>query len=125
MSAMRLYKQDPWGVRLYNKIAHSKFQWKYLKNNPKYDAFYCAKIGNGTDKGKWLNKFIKRFFTGTHDYNVAGTIHLKLKTTSYKMNNNLNVMIYFFKNLKKLNKDNYLGEVFKAQLIKSTIKEAA
>lgn len=119
------YADRVYGVKNYNKVVFNKFHYNYLKKNKNYDAWYCGKIGNGTDKGKWLNKFIKRFFTGTHDYNVAGKIHLKLKTTKFKMNNNLNVMIYFFKNLKKLNKDNYLGEVFKAQLVKTMVKEAA
>ena len=49
----------------------------------------------------------------------------KLKTTNYKMNNDLSVMVAWFKNLKKLKQHHFDGEVFNAQLVYQPIKEAA
>tara|TARA_R110000803_G_scaffold44899_3_gene94828 strand:+ start:1394 stop:1720 length:327 start_codon:yes stop_codon:yes gene_type:complete len=95
-------------------------------SNYKKDLEYkVPKISNKTDKGKWLNSFVKKFFTGFHNYNYVGKIHLKLKTTNYKMNNDLSVMVAWFKNLKKLKQHHFDGEVFNAQLVYQPIKEAA
>ena len=105
---------------------------KFQKNlstgysNWKKDLEYkVPKISNKTDKGKWLNAFVNKFFTGSHNYNFVGKIHLKLKTTTYKMNNDLSVMVAWFKNLKKLKQDQFVGEVFNAQLYRDNLKEAA
>jgi len=96
---------------------------KFQKNlntgysNYKKDCEYkIPKIGIKTDKGKWLNAFVKKFLTGSHNYDYVGKIHLKLKTTTYKMNNDLSVMVAWFKNLKKLKQHHFEGEVFNAQL---------
>ena len=105
---------------------------KFQKNlstgysNWKKDLEYkVPKISNKTDKGKWLNACVKKFFTGTHNYNFVGKIHLKLKTTQFTMNNDLSVMVGFFKNLKKLKQHQFVGEVFNAQLYRDNLKEAA
>ena len=87
-------------------------------SNHKKDCEYkVPKISNNTDKGKWLNAFVIKFFTGSHK------IHLKLKTTTYKMNNDLSVMVAWFKNLKKLKQHHFVGEVFKSQLYKQQYYE--
>ena len=88
-------------------------------------SYKVPKISNKTDKGKWLNAFVNKFFTGSHNYIFVGKIHLKLKTTTYKMNNDLSVMVAWFKNLKKLKQDQFVGEVFNAQLYRDNLKEAA
>tara|TARA_Y100001951_G_scaffold49564_1_gene39095 strand:- start:2508 stop:2834 length:327 start_codon:yes stop_codon:yes gene_type:complete len=88
-------------------------------------SYKVPKISNNTDKGKWLNSFVGKFFTGSHNYNFDGKIHVKLKTTQFKMNNDLSVMVAWFKNLKKLKQDQFVGEVFKAQLYRNNLKEAA
>jgi len=41
------------------------------------------------------------------------------------MNNDLSVMVGFFKNLKKLKQHQFVGEVFNAQLYRNNLKEAA
>lgn len=93
-------------------------------SNYKKDCEYkVPKISNNTDKGKWLNAFVSKFFTGSHNYDYVGKIHLKLKTTTYKMNNDLSVMVAWFKNLKKLKQHHFVGEVFKSQLYKQQYYE--
>jgi hypothetical protein len=93
-------------------------------SNYKKDLEYkVPEISNKTFKGKWLNAFVKKFLTGSHNYNYVGKIHLKLKTTTYKMNNDLSVMVAWFKNLKKLKQHHFDGEIFNVQLL--TLKEAA
>ena len=95
-------------------------------SNHKKDCEYkVPKISNNTDKGKWLNCFVGKFFTGSHNYNFVGKIHLKLKTTTYKMNNDLSVMVAWFKNLKKLKQHHFVGEVFNSQLVYQPTQEAA
>ena len=89
----------------------------------KNKEYKLPKIGIKTDKGKWLNAFVKKFLTGSHNYDYVGKIHLKLKTTTYKMNNDLSVMVAWFKNLKKLKQHHFVGEVFKAQLYKQQYYE--
>jgi len=105
---------------------------KFQKNlntgysNYKKDCEYkIPKISIKTDKGKWLNAFVKKFLTGSHNYNFVGKIHVKLKTTQFKMNNDLSVMVAWFKNLKKLKQDQFVGEVFNSQLVYQPVKEAA
>ena len=105
---------------------------KYQKNlstgysNWKKDLEYkVPKISNKTDKGKWLNAFVNKFFIGSHNYNFVGKIHVKLKTTQFKMNNDLSVMVAWFKNLKKLKQDQFVGEVFNSQLVYQPTQEAA
>ena len=95
-------------------------------SNHKKDCEYkVPKISNNTDKGKWLNSFVGKFFTGSHNYNFVGKIHLKLKTTTYKMNNDLSVMVAWFKNLKKLKQHHFVGEVFNCKLVYQPTQEAA
>ena len=94
--------------------------------NYKKDLEYkVPKISNKTFKGKWLNDFVTKFLTGSHNYNFVGKIHLKLKTTTYKMNNDLSVMVAWFKNLKKLKQHHFVGEVFNSQLVYQPTQEAA
>ena len=88
-------------------------------------SYKVPKIGTKTDKGKWLNAFIQKFFTGSHNYDYVGKIHVKLKTTNFKINNDLSVMVAWFKNLKKLKQHHFVGEVFNAQLYRDQYKEAA
>jgi len=95
------------------------------KDGWKNKEYKVPAISNKTDKGKWLNAYVKKFFTGTHNYNLVGKIHLKLKTTSFTMNNNLVGLVGFFKNLKKLKQHQFVGEVFDAQLYRDNLKEAA
>ena len=95
------------------------------KDGWKIKEYKVPAIFNKTDKGKWLNAYVKKFFTGTHNYNFDGKIHLKLKTTSFTMNNNLVGLVGFFKNLKKLKQHQFVGEVFDAQLYRDNLKEAA
>ena len=54
------------------------------KDGWKNKEYKVPAISNKTDKGKWLNAYVKKFFTGTHNYNFVGKIHLKLKTTSFR-----------------------------------------
>ena len=91
----------------------------------KNKEYKLPKIGVKTDKGKWLNSFVKMFLTGSHNYNFVGKIHVKLKTTQFKMNNDLSVMVAWFKNLKKLKQDQFVGEVFNSQLVYQPTQEAA
>ena len=95
------------------------------KDGSKNKEYKVPAISNKTDKGKWLNAYVKKFFTGTHNYNFVGKIHLKLKTTTFTMNNNLVGLVGFFKNLKKLKQHQFVGEVFNAQLYRNNLKEAA
>lgn len=95
------------------------------KDGWKNKEYKVPAISNKTDKGKWLNAYVKKFFTGTHNYNFVGKIHLKLKTTTFTMNNNLVGLVGFFKNLKKLKQHHFEGEVFNSQLVYQTTKEAA
>jgi hypothetical protein len=88
----------------------------------KWKEYKVPALSNKTDKGKWLNAYVNRFFRGCchphpSTYNYVGKIHLKLKTTTFTMNNNLAGLVGFFKNLKKLKQHQFVGEVFKAQTI--------
>ena len=80
------------------------------KDGWKNKEYKVPAISNKTDKGKWLNAYVKKFFTGTHNYNFVGKIHLKLKTTSFTMNNNLVGLVGFFKNLKKLKQHQFINK---------------
>ena len=101
-------------------VVHYQDGWK----NKEYKV---PAISNKTDKGKWLNNYVKKFFDvdSQHDFNFVGKIHLKLKTTTFTMNNNMAGLIGFFKNLKKLKQHQFVGEVFNAQLYRDNLKEAA
>lgn len=92
-----------------------------------FKEYKVPAISNKTDKGKWLNAYVNKFFTGSHNYNFKGKVHVKLKNAYFKVNNDLSVMVLWFKNLKKLKKENFVGEVFNAQLYKQqyNYKEAA
>lgn len=96
-----------------------------VKYPDSYKEYKVPTISNKTDKGKWLNAYVNKFFTGSHNYEFKGKIHIKLKNAYFKVNNDLTVMINWFKNLKKLKQDHFVGEVFNAQLYKQQYKEAA
>ena len=97
---------------------------KYWSKDMKYKV---PKIGTKTDKGKWLNAYIQKFFvSGNHDYKFsAAKNYIKLKTTHFKINNKKVALVGFFKNLKKLKQYHFEGEVFNSQLIYQQQKEAA
>ena len=105
-----------------SKNIYSQFYNKSLTYKYK-----VPKIGTKTDKGKWLNAFIQKFFVvGNHDYKFSSAKnYIKLKTTHFNINNNKGVLVGFFKNLKKLKQHHFEGEVFNSQLIYQTTKEAA
>ncbi len=107
---------------------------KYKKNlstgysNWKKDTEYkVPKIGTKTDKGKWLNAYINKFFVaGNNNYHFkSAKNYIKLKTTHFNIANTKDALVGFFKNLKKLKQHHFEGEVFNVQLIYQTTKEAA
>ena len=98
--------------------------WNTFTKEMKYKV---PKISNKTDKGKWLNAFIKKFFVaGNNNYHFqSAKNYIKLKTTHFNINNNKYALVNFFKNLKKLKQHHFEGEVFNSQLVYETTKEAA
>ena len=100
-------------------IVHYVYQdprgYGYNKNM----SYKVPKIGTKTDKGKWLNAFIKWFFVPhkDHDYHwKTAKNKISLKTTVFNINNNKGALVGFFKNLKKLKQHHFEGEVFNAVL---------
>ena len=89
-----------------------------------YEKQYkIPKISNKTDKGKWLNAYANTFLKGAWIFDgQLKKLKIKLKTTQFQINNNAAVVVQFFKNLKKLKADNFVGEVFNVQ---TNLKEAA
>ena len=89
-----------------------------------YEKQYkIPKISNKTDKGKWLNTYANTFLKGAWIFDgQLKKLKIKLKTTQFQINNNAAVVVQFFKNLKKLKADNFVGEVFNVQ---TNLKEAA
>ena len=89
-----------------------------------YEKQYkIPKISNKTDKGKWLNAYANTFLKGGWIFDGQfKKLKIKLKTTQFKINNSAPVVVQFFKNLKKLKADNFVGEVFNVQ---TNLKEAA
>ncbi len=63
------------------------------KDGWKNKEYKVPAISNKTDKGKWLNAYVKKFFTGTHNYNLVGKIHLKLKKENRELKQR-NRMLY-------------------------------
>ena len=107
------------------KIVHTKDHYNYLKKSYKAKDLYCVpQLSTKTDKGRWLNAFAKLFFGDKHNYNLDGKNVIKLKNAKFRINNDLNVMVGFFKNLKKLKSDNFVGEYFNSHLLQN-MKEAA
>ena len=96
--------------------------WK--KKNVSYKV---PKISNKTDKGKWLNAYINKFFVaGNNNYHLkSAKNYIKLKTTHFNINNNKMALVGFFKNLKKLKQHHFEGEVFNSQLVYQPTQEAA
>lgn len=90
-------------------------------------SYKIPKIGIKTDKGKWLNAFINKFFVaGNNNYHFqSAKNYIKLKTTHFNINNNKGALVGFFKNLKKLKQHHFEGEVFNSQLVYQINKEAA
>ena len=90
-------------------------------------SYKVPKIGTKTDKGKWLNAFINKFFVaGNNNYHFqSAKNYIKLKTTHFNINNNKYALVNFFKNLKKLKQHHFDGEVFNAVLWLPEKKEAA
>jgi len=85
--------------------------------------YKVPKISNKTPKGKWLNDFVKKYFVvGNHDYRKTAALNfIKLKTTQFKIKNNKNALVGFFKNLKKLKQHHFDGEVFDSNLHVTTV----
>ena len=90
-------------------------------------SYKVPKISNKTDKGKWLNAFINKFFVpGNNKYYLkSAKNYIKLKTTHFNINNNKMALVGFFKNLKKLKQHHFEGEVFNSQLVYQPTQEAA
>jgi hypothetical protein len=99
----------------------------YSKNWNKGVVFKykVPKISNKTSKGQWLNSFVQKFFVvGNHDFKTSTALnYIKLKTTQFRIKNNKDALVNFFKGLKKLKQHHFDGEVFNVQLL--TLKEAA
>jgi len=102
---------------IYSKYWNKKLTYKYK----------VPKISNKTDKGKWLNAFVNKFFVaGNNDYHFkSAKNYIKLKTTHFNIVNNKGVLVSFFKNLKKLKQHHFVGEVFNSQLVYQPTQEAA
>ena len=90
-------------------------------------SYKVPKISTKTDKGKWLNAFINKFFVaGNNNYHFkSAKNYIKLKTTHFNINNNKMALVGFFKNLKKLKQHHFDGEVFNVQLVYQPTQEAA
>ena len=102
---------------IYSKYWNKKLTYKYK----------VPKISNKTDKGKWLNAFINKFFVaGNNNYHFkSAKNYIKLKTTHFNIVNTKAALVGFFKNLKKLKQHHFEGEVFNSQLVYQTTQEAA
>ena len=89
--------------------------------------YKVPKIGTKTDKGKWLNAFINKFFVvGNHNYRfTTAKNYIHLQTTHFNINNNKNALVGFFKNLKKLKAHHFENQVFSSYIVYQSIKEAA
>tara|TARA_R100000742_G_C4172812_1_gene10506 strand:- start:49 stop:420 length:372 start_codon:yes stop_codon:yes gene_type:complete len=87
-----------------------------FKDGWKNKEYKVPAISNKTDKGKWLNAYVKKFFSGDYNMLFVGTIKMKLKTTHFNIKNNPKALIGFFKNLKKLKQHHFEGEVFNSHL---------
>ena len=121
-------------VFLYNKKKVDGRAARYMPNvnnltaleTAKYTfekSYKIPKLSNKTDKGKWLNAYANTFFKGAWIFDgQLKKLKIKLKTTQFQINNNAAVVVQFFKNLKKLKADNFVGEVFDVQ---TNLKEAA
>ena len=83
-----------------------------------YEKQYkIPKMSNKTDKGKWLNDYANTFFKGSWIFDgQIKKIKIRLKTSSFQVNNNAAVVVQFFKNLKKLNANHFVGEVFNVKI---------
>ena len=95
------------------------------KDGWKNKEYKVPAISNKTDKGKWLNAFVNKFFVaGNNNYHFkSAKNYIKLKTTHFNIVNTKDALVGFFKNLKKLKQHHFDGEVFNVQLL--TLKEAA
>ena len=103
---------------IYSTYWNKKLTYKYK----------VPKISTKTDKGKWLNDFVKWFFVPhkDHDYHwKTAKNKITLKTTVFNINNNKGALVGFFKNLKKLKQHHFEGEVFNSQLVYQPTQEAA
>ena len=61
-------------------------------------SYKVPKISTKTDKGKWLNAFINKFFVGgNNNYHFkSAKNYIKLKTTHFNINNNKMALDIFF-----------------------------
>ncbi len=101
----------------YNKIDRRMNTYPIYWNR-KALFYKVPKLTNKTDKGKWLNAFAQKFFSGTWKFdNQFKKLGFKIKTTTFRLNNSSGVLVQFFKNLKKLNKENFAGEVFNVEIL--------
>ena len=110
-------------TRLYKKgygYGRTQFGEKLMK-------YKVPKISNKTEKGKWLNGFVKKFFVaGNHNYRfTTAKNYIHLKTTHFNINNTKAALVGFFKNLKKLKQHHFENQVFSSYMVYEPVKEAA
>ena len=110
-------------TRLYRKgygMGLTQFADKPMK-------YKVPKISNKTEKGKWLNGFVKKFFVaGNHSYRfTTAKNYIHLKTTHFNINNTKAAIVGFFKNLKKLKQHHFENQVFSSYMVYEPVKEAA
>jgi len=97
-------------------------------SNHKKDCEYkVPKISNKTEKGKWLNGFVKKFFVaGNHNYRFStAKNYIHLQTTHFNINNTKYALVNFFKNIKKLKQHHFDNQVFSSYVVYQQTKEAA
>ena len=110
-------------TRLYRKgygYGRTQFGEKPMK-------YKVPKIGTSSDKGKWLNGFVKKFFVvGNHNYRfTTAKNYIHLQTTHFNINNTKDALVGFFKNLKKLKAHHFENQVFSSYIVYQPVKEAA
>ena len=89
--------------------------------------YKVPKIGTSSDKGKWLNGFVKKFFVvGNHNYSFStAKNHMHLQTTQFNIVNTKDALVGFFKNLKKLKAHHFENQVFSSYIVYQPTQEAA
>jgi len=107
-------------------VMNKTYKVSYVKSGKQFNRTYTFSNSNVAEnklvsfvRSYWSKKIFQlkiSNLTNNIHYDYVGKIHLKLKTTTYKMNNDLSVMVAWFKNLKKLKQHHFEGEVFNAQL---------
>jgi len=89
--------------------------------------YKVPKISNKTEKGKWLNGFVKKFFVaGNHNFRFStAKNYIHLQTTHFNINNTKYALVNFFKNIKKLKQHHFDNQVFSSYVVYQQTKEAA